>query len=421
MAGAPGAGSAAAMRRGRYAECVRCLFLTNHCVTDPTAGAMRSLRTMAGWLQAAGHPCRMITTARFGSPVPFTIDDHLRTLGEVTPLESSSARPPAVQFADGDVPVWLLLTRHNDERRPDRRETARFESLVRRAFDEFAPDLVVACNGHPMIRAALATAKARGAATVFALRGYGYDDRRYFSDVDAVLSCSGFLTRHYEQLIGLSSVAIPPPLEWATVEAPDDGRAFVTFVHPSPHKGLFHFARLADMLGARRPDIPILVVGSGHSAGALNGIPGLDFSRYPQIMAAPPVPTPADYLALTRVLLVPSVFAEPFGRVAAEAMVNAIPSIVSDRGGLPEVVGGDADAGGGAYVRPLPSWLTHTSTRVPSEAEVAPWFDAVCRLWDDAAAYARIGGAARRLAVERYSEPVLRAAHLEFFQGAAGR
>ena len=47
------------------------------------------------------------------------------------------------------------------------------------------------------------------------------------------------------------------------------------------------------MLGSRRPDIPILVVQSGQSGGSLNAIPGLDFTKYPQIMAAPPVPT--DY------------------------------------------------------------------------------------------------------------------------------
>lgn len=398
---------------------MRCLFLTNHCVTDPTAGAMRSLRTMAAWLQADGHDCRMITTARFASPVPFTIEEHLETLGEVTPL--GDGQPAAMQCADGAVPIWLLLTQHNDERRPDHDESARFTALVDRALAEFVPDLLVACNGHRMIRAAMAAAKARGVATVFALRGYGYDNRRYFADVDAVLTCSAFLTRHYERLIGLSSVPIPPPLDWATVVAPTDGRAFVTFVHPAPHKGLYPFARLADMLGSRRPDIPVLVVGSGHSAGTLNAIPGLDFARYPQIMAAPAVPAPADYLALTRVLVVPSVFAEPFGRVAAEAMVNGIPAIVSDRGGLPEVVGGDADQGGGAFVRALPSWLTHASARLPREAEMEAWFDAVCRLWDDVSAYDRVAEVAARLARERYGEAVLKAAHLDFFAANAAR
>jgi glycosyltransferase involved in cell wall biosynthesis len=117
------------------------------------------------------------------------------------------------------------------------------------------------------------------------------------------------------------------------------------------------------------------------SGGSLNGIPGLDFSRYPQITAAPPVLTPADYFALTRLLVVPSVWAEPFYRVAAEAMINAIPPIVSNRGALPQVVGGDFSAGGGGRVVPVPDWMTFKTLRLPSEQEVEPWHDAVCTLW----------------------------------------
>lgn len=85
---------------------------------------------------------------------------------------------------------------------------------------------------------------------------------------------------------------------------------------------------------------------SGRSGGSLNAIREVDFSKYPQIMAAPPVPIPADYFALTRILVVPSVWEEPFGRVAAEAMINAIPALVSNRGSLPQVVGGDFSEGG---------------------------------------------------------------------------
>jgi hypothetical protein len=148
----------------------------------------------------------------------------------------------------------------------------------------------------------------------------------------------------------------------------------VTFVNPSPHKGLWVFARLADMLGSRRPDIPVLVIQSGHSGGSLTAIPGLDFSRYPQIMAAPPVPAPADYFALTRILVAPSVWEEPFGRVAAEAMINGIPPLVSDRGSLPSVIGGDYRDGGGGRVLPIPEWMTAETMRLPSEQEIEPWY-----------------------------------------------
>jgi hypothetical protein len=176
-----------------------------------------------------------------------------------------------------------------------------------------------------MIFEAMARARNRGITTAFAVRGFGYYEARHFDDVDHAFTCSQFLTDHYRDRVGLVSTPIEPPIDWSATLAPEESRAFVTFVNPSAHKGLLLFARLADMLGSQRPDIPILVVQSGHSGGSLNAIPGLDFSRYPQIMAAPPVPAPKDYFALTRILVAPSVWEEPFGRVAAEAMINAIP------------------------------------------------------------------------------------------------
>ena len=202
-------------------------------------------------------------------------------------------------------------------------------------------------------------ARKRRIATVFTLRNFGYEDRGYFEHVDHVFTCSPYLSEVYRQQIGLLSAGLESPIDWAEVEAPDDMRRFVTFVNPTPQKGALMFARLADMLGSRRPDIPILVVQSAASAGGLNAIHGLDFGRYPHIMAAPATPRPADFFGLTRILLVPSVFREPFGRVAAEALINGIPPLVSDRGALPETVG---EAG---RVLPLPSWMTETATELP--------------------------------------------------------
>jgi glycosyltransferase involved in cell wall biosynthesis len=404
---------------------MRFLLINNHCISDPTAGVTQSLRTIMEWLADAGHRCRILTTARFESGVAFTIEDHLRQQGvAVPPAPARGARVagrrrpaarPVVHYAVRDVPVTLLMTRHHDESRPDAAETAQYLALFRDLLDEFAPDQVIACNGHPMIFAALAEARRRAMTTAFAVRGFGYYDARYFTDVGHVFTCSRFLTRVYEERLGLVSTPLEPPIDWSTVVAPTDSRAFVTFVHPSPHKGLFLFARLADMLGSRRPDIPLLVVQSGHTAGALNAIAGLDFSRYPQIMAAPAVPTPAQYFALTRILLVPSVWDEPFGRVAAEAMINGIPPLVSDRGSLPDVIGGDAATGGGGRVLPVPAGMTPDTTQLPPESALQPWYDAVCALWDDAPAYASIAARAQHIADQRYSERVSRKRHVDYF------
>jgi glycosyltransferase involved in cell wall biosynthesis len=397
--------------------------VNNHCISDPTAGVTQSLRTIVEWLADAGHACHILTTARFESPVTFTIEEHLKQQRADLPRRAPAGGPrgrPVVHYAVKDVPVTLLLTRHNDESTPDRAEAAQYLALFEHLLDDFEPDQLIACNGHPMILEAMARARTRHVTTAFAVRGFGYYEARYFDDVDHAFTCSQFLTDVYREKVGLVSTPLEPPIEWSSVLAPLESRAFVTFVNPSPHKGLLLFARLADMLGSRRPDIPILVVQSGHSGGSLNAIPGIDFSRYPQIMAAPPVPTPADYFALTRLLLVPSVWEEPFGRVAAEAMINAIPPLVSNRGSLPQVVGGDFSKGGGGLVLPIPGWMGFKTTTLPSEADVEPWYGAVCSLWDDADLYDRVAARARQIADERYSERVSRSKHVDYFTSLKG-
>ena len=406
---------------------MRFLLVNNHCISDPTAGVTQSLRTIMEWLAEAGHAARILTTARFESPVTFTIEEHLRQRGVEVPAAAGrgGSRPrgargpipdrPVVHYDVNGVPVTLLMTRHNDETRPDRAEASQFLRVFDRLLDEFAPDQLIACNGHAMIFEAMARAHRRGATTAFAVRGFGYDNPNYFADVDHVFTCSQYLTDVYRDTIGLISTPIEPPIDWSTVVAPAESRAFVTFVNPSPHKGLLLFARLADMLGSRRSDIPVLVVQSGQSGGGLNSIRTVDFSKYPQIMAAPPVARPADYFALTRLLLAPSVWPEPFGRVAAEAMINGIPPLVGNRGALPDVIGGDFASGGCGRVLPIPAWMTNTSTDLPTEQEVGPWYEAIVELWDDADLYASMAARARRMASERYSEERSRRQHVDYF------
>jgi glycosyltransferase involved in cell wall biosynthesis len=80
---------------------------------------------------------------------------------------------------------------------------------------------------------------------------------------------------------------------------------------------------------------------------------------------------------LTRVLLIPSLWRESFGRVAAEGLANGLPILASDRGALPEVLG---DAG---IVLTIPERCTPASAVVPTPRQVAPWVAAIEKLWDD--------------------------------------
>ena len=147
----------------------------------------------------------------------------------------------------------IQLCRHE---RAEHRRRLVLPDLLDGLLDDFAPDQLVAANGHPMIFEAMKRARNRGVTTAFAVRGFGYYEPRYFTDVDHAFTCSRYLTDLYREKVGLTSTPIEPPIDWASVVAPTDSRAFVTFVNPAPHKGLLLFARLADMLGSRRPTFP---------------------------------------------------------------------------------------------------------------------------------------------------------------------
>ena len=386
---------------------MRLLLAVHNAYTDYTSGAARSVRTLVGWMREAGHDCRVLSTARFNTVCPDpTIEAHLARVGIRASWSEPPAGCPVGHYELAGVPVTVLDTRHNDPLAPDPVESRQFLRQFDAEISDHRPDLVLTYGGHPVVQAALQRARAAKIATVFALQSLGYETATWLRQVDRVLTGSEFLARHYRAAMGLDTIPIAPPIAWPDVQAPEDARGFVTFVHPSMTKGAGVFARLADRLGRQRPDIPLLVVQSAADAGALTGIEGLDLSRYPQILASPPIPHPRDIFALTKILLVPSLSPEPVGRVAAEAMINGVPALVSNRGALPQTVAE------GALVLGLPD------RPVPAEADLQPWFDAVTRLWDDPSDYARVSAAARAAAERLYAEPAQRRAYEALLIGA---
>jgi glycosyltransferase involved in cell wall biosynthesis len=103
---------------------------------------------------------------------------------------------------------------------------------------------------------------------------------------------------------------------------------FIASVCGRPFKGASIFLELA----RRFPRERFLLVG------------GVAPALRPRVEAAPnvtvlPFGPPRRFLRLSRIFLVPSLWPEPFGRVAVEAMANGIPVLASATGGLREVVG----------------------------------------------------------------------------------
>src|SRR5262249_43164064 len=118
---------------------------------------------------------------------------------------------------------------------------------------------------------------------------------------------------------------------------------------------------------------------------------------------------PRRFWAVTRMVLIPSLCWENQPLAAVEAMINGIPVIGSDRGGIPEALGGSG------FALPLPAGLTPAGQELPRAEEVEPWVETILRLWDDPALYEEQSRKARAEA-QRWHPDRLRPLYTEFFR-----
>lgn len=393
----------------------RLLFASTHCLLDPSSGAALGTRDVLALLAARGVDCRAIGCGVLDYERPTPVEAVLDGLGtpyaRVEAVLPGDVRVPVLDLMCEGVRTTILPTRSSRaDAAPDPAESRAWLALAEQVLDRFRPDVILTYGGHPAGLELLRRARRRGIPVVFHLHNFAYTDRTAFADCAAVLVPSEYSRRHHARLIGLESTAIPYPLRRDRVVAADPEPRYVTLVNPQAAKGAAVFARIALELQARRPEIPLLVVEGRGRAGGLAAC-GLDLSGLANLNMMSNTPEPRDFYRASRVVLVPSLWRESFGRVAAEALANGLPVLASDRGALPETLG---DAG---FVLNLPARCTATGG-VPTAREVAPWVAVIERLWDDPGFEARHRALARTEAA-RWDEDVLAGQYLDFFARVA--
>ena len=308
---------------------LRVLLLLNQMPQDPASGAPRSMRTICEFLAAGGMEVRALTTtategARGGEK--FDAEHYLTDLAGAPEPENlvvrGEARDDILRFCAKGVAYDLLGTGEHGPQEWEKEFGGLFDELLERTLREFQPDIVFTYGGSPAEMRRRKKARESGAKIVFGLRNLNYLARGAFEDVDAVLTGSRFVTERYRSAIGIESTPLPLPMDASEVIAPDHEKIFITYVNPSVEKGVYFAARLFEELSLRRPDVPVLVIESRGTAGmlvaaGLHG--GFDLRRHENIMTGKTVARPADIFSLARVIVAPSVWEEPAGRIAAEA------------------------------------------------------------------------------------------------------
>jgi glycosyltransferase involved in cell wall biosynthesis len=391
----------------------RLLFASCHGYVDHASGAALATRDILSLLARDGVDCRVLSTGVLDyereTPLRPVLDSLGIPIHQAHAQRSDGHSVEVFDFELDGVRTTVMPTVSSlPTRSPNREESLRFLDLLDQVLVRFRPQALLTYGGHPVNLELMARARRRGVPVVFHLHNFAYNDRRAFVDTAAVLVPSEFSRRFYDQRIGLKSVALPYPLDPNRAVAVAREPQYLTFINPQPAKGATVFARIALELGIKRPDIPLLVVEGRGAADRLANL-GLDLAGLTNLHRMPNTPDPREIYKVTKALLVPSLWRESFGRVAAEGLANGIPVLASDRGALPEILG---DSG---FLFTIPERCTPTSGLVPTAREVAPWIATIERLWDDGA-WAQAHSHRALEEAKRWAPDVITSRYREFFE-----
>lgn len=387
----------------------RLLAVIPQCPLDPTSGAARSIRSVAELLARNGWDVRFVATT--GSEAGLNLDaSRLRELFHVEATfhpPHSSIGPSHLTFTHGGVSYSLLDSEGYSIDQARVFLAADLDALVSAEAAAYDPEVLVTYGSSEEEVRRRAKLRAQGMRVVFFLGNLCYFHERSFAEVDAILTPSRFLSEAYVERSGVHSSHLPPCVCLGEVLAPCVEPVLCTLINPSVDKGLAFFLEIVRIAGARRPEIPFLAVesrGSGDLIGEVGRSLGVDLEKA-NLHIAKNTSQPRQIYSVTRILLAPSIGPDAGPRVVAEAQLNGIPVIASDRGALIEMVGS------GGFVLPVTDQCGGACQ--PHEANL--WFELICRLYDDSTLY-QAACRSSYAAASRYRTGEIDRMYVEFFR-----
>jgi glycosyltransferase involved in cell wall biosynthesis len=392
------------------AKIEKVLFAAPNSMIDPSSGAAIATDDAMQLLSSSGFQCQAFGATMLDSREEVCIEQTLADSGlpyEIKMVTVGAARAKMLFTRKGNVPVTLfrnILTQCG----PTTPEVGAFLTAYERFLEKNRPDAVLTFGGGFLGTMMGALAKRRDIPIVFGLHNFAYKNVWDFRHADYVIVPSRFSKDYYWNRLGLHCQVLPNAIDFSRVKVDKRSGKYLTFVNPQRTKGLFVVARIAEQIARRRPDIPILVVESRSRAQALEKT-GVDLSWARNLFGMTNTIDPRQFYAVSKVMLMPSLCKESFGLVAAEAMINGIPVLASNRGALPEVVGD------GGLLFDIPARYTERTRDVPTAEEVEPWVENIIRLWDDEEFYQQQSQKALRHA-ERWHPDKIRLRYVDFFR-----
>ena len=372
---------------------MRILLAHNSLYYPSHGGGDISNRLLMEALATRGHACRVV--ARLST---FSEDEHRRFVRDLADrqVELKSSAAGAAVFDHGGVEVHVVLTANPNLR-------GYFTGQIR----EFSPSVILASTDDPAQLLLETALRAGGPRVVYLARAtlalpFGPDaafpselKTRMLRNVDGVVGVSRYVAGYVRRWSGIEAIHVPISL-MEPGPFPDLGRfdnEFVTVVNPCAVKGISIFLALAE----RMPGVQFAAV----PTWGTNKQDRAALQAHPNVVVFDPVDNIDEILKRTRVLLVPSLWAEARSRIIVEAMLRGVPVIASDVGGIPEAKMGVDYL---LPVWPIERYQPNVDEQMVPVAEVprqdiGPWEEALRRLVTDRRHYEQLSRASREAAI----------------------
>lgn len=359
----------------------RLLWANPFCLLDTSSGASMTVRQMLHQLVKNGYEVQVLGCTIFDNP------KGMGRLKDQYPDFKSSLHQ-LIEVEDDALSHQLVVTARTTRNHLTAHEEGLWYSQYLYLLDSFKPDIVWFYGGQTLDLLIPDEARARGIPSAFYLANGNYKAVRWCRDIDLILTDSQSTADMYRtsRNAGFSATPVGKFIDPANFVAETHERKRLLFVNPSWQKGASIVVQLALALEKKRPDIQLEVVEARADWSAVlretTKKLGEERASLSNVTVTPNTNDMRGPYSRARLLLAPSLWWESSGRVLAEAMLNGIPALITNRGGMPEMIG---DAGLAfdfpeeCYKEPYQHLL--------DEEQLQPLLDAVLDFYDDTALY----------------------------------
>lgn len=373
----------------------RILWANPFCLMDTSSGASMTVREMLLQLAARGYDVQVLGATVFDNP------KGMGRLKEQFP-DLSHHLHQLIKADDGLLTHQLVVSFSHNRSHFTSHEEGLWYSQYLYMLDSFKPDVVWYFGGQTLEMLIANEARDRGIPVAFYLANGHYKAPNWCRDVDLILSDSQATADMYRKEVGYMAKPVGKFIAPEKFVAEHHGRKRLLFVNPSWQKGASIFVQLAEKLERERPDIELEVVEARADwPSVLQEVTrrmGAQRSSLSNIVVTPNTSDMRAPYSRARVVVAPSLWWESSGRMLAEAMLNGIPALITNRGGMPEMIGNAGiafDFPEACYKEPYQHLL--------SEKELQPLMDAVISFFDDEALYQEYVDRAWQVGKEKHS------------------